>query len=318
MPSGLPVVAGGADTACAALGAGIVGPETLLLTLSTGGQLLLPASEPRVDHRGRLHTFCGALPPSPRRAGWYHMAATLAAGLALRWLRDRVFALPGDDAYDQMTAWAAEAPPGANGLLFLPYLVGERSPHMDPHARGLFLGLTAHHGRPELVRAVMEGVVLSCLDAADVLLHLAGQNGEPPKRIVLAGGGARSAVWQQIVADAFDLPVRPLATTEQSALGAALLAGACVGRLDPLDAVRRWATYGAEVLPRPPAHDSYRELLPLFRDAYRRNKDVFERLGSLGSSPPPPNSGGSHDESFQATNAGAEGTDSPPSPRVQG
>lgn len=281
LPAGLPVVAGGGDTPCAALGAGIVGPETLLLTLSTGGQLLLPASEVRVDGLGRLHTFCSALAPSPNQAGWYHMAATLAAGLALRWLRDQVFALDGDDAYARMTDWAADVPPGANGLLFLPYLVGERSPHMDPHARGLFLGLTAQHGRPELVRAVMEGVALSCYDAFAALLALARQSGEVPQRIVLAGGGARSPLWRQIVADVFNLPVRPLATTEQSALGAALLAGAGLGVLNPLSATRAWASYGNEVAPRPDGHERYEEMLPLFRDAYLKHKDDFERLASL-------------------------------------
>jgi xylulokinase len=180
-----------------------------------------------------------------------------------------------------MMAWADEAPPGANGLLFLPYLVGERSPHMDPHARGLFLGLTAQHGRPEFVRAVIEGVTLSCYDAFASLLDLVRRRGEVPQRIVLAGGGARSPLWRQIVADVFDLPVRPLATSEQSALGAALLAGAGTGYVNPLSATRAWASYGDEVAPQPEAHRRYEKLLWLFRDAYQKHRDDFERLASL-------------------------------------
>ena len=129
-----------------------------------------------------------------------------------------------------MAAWAAESLPGAHGLLFLPYLIGERSPHMDPQARGMFLGLTAAHSRGDLVRAVMEGVALACFDAYVVLADL----GARPKTVLMAGGGARSLLWQQILADVFDLPVRPLLVEDQSTVGAVLLAGAGVQVFDPL------------------------------------------------------------------------------------
>ena len=173
-------------------------------------------------------------------AGWYRMGAILSAGLALRWLRDDILGVTGPDAYERMLGWAAEAPLGAHGCLFLPYLAGERSPHMDPDARGVFLGLTASHGRAELVRAVVEGVTLACLDASRVLAEL----GALPDRIVLAGGGARSRLWQSIVADVFRRPVRRLETGEQAAIGACLLAGAGAGLLDPLERSRAWATLG--------------------------------------------------------------------------
>jgi xylulokinase len=280
LPARVPVVIGAADTAGGALGAGIVSADTLLLTISTGGQMVLPAMEVQVDRDGRIHTFCGALEPMPDRAGWYQMAATLSAGMALRWLRDQVLGLSGAEAYAQMTAWAEAVPAGANGLLFLPYLVGERTPHMDPQARGLFLGLTASHGRGELVRAVMEGVALACYDAYQVLTAL----GAAPQHIVMAGGGARSQLWQQIVADVFGLPVRRLDVVEQSALGAVLLAGGGVGLFDPYLTAQTWAGYETPVEPHRGRHAVYQALLGLFRNAYQKHRDDFRQLQSLGSS----------------------------------
>ena len=125
LPAGIPMVTGAADTACSALGAGVVNPRSLLVTVSTGGQIIIPAASVEVDRLGRIHTFCGALTPGQGYAGWYQLAAILSAGLSLRWLRDQVFGLSGSDAYDQMMRWAEAAPAGANGLLFLPYLVGD-------------------------------------------------------------------------------------------------------------------------------------------------------------------------------------------------
>jgi len=277
LPAGIPVVTGAADTACGALGAGIVNAQTLLLTISTGGQIVLPAPEVRVDRAGRVHTFCGALAPGPDQAGWYQMAAILSAGMALRWLRDQVFCLSGEAAYAQMTAWAETASAGADGLLFLPYLVGERTPHMDPQARGLFLGLTASHGRAELVRAVLEGVALACYDAYQVLAEM----GARPERLVMAGGGARSQLWQQIVADVFGLPVRRLRVGEQSALGAVLLAGGGVGLFDPGSTAPTWAAYGPPVEPDGQRHAFYQALLTLFRSAYQKHRQDFCQLRNL-------------------------------------
>ena len=286
LPAGIPIVTGAADTACGALGAGIVSAQTLLLTISTGGQIILPAPAVQVDRVGRIHTFCGALAPGPDQAGWYQMAAILSAGMALRWLRDRVFCitgitgvpgtpgLSGEAAYAQMTAWAETVEPGADGLLFLPYLVGERTPHMDPQARGLFLGLTASHGRAELVRSVMEGVALACYDAYQVLAEL----GARPQRIIMAGGGARSQLWRQIVADVFGLPVQLLSVGEQSALGAALLAGGGIRLFDPGSTARAWATYGPPVEPDGQRHALYQSLLTLFRSAYQKHREDFRQL----------------------------------------
>jgi len=277
LQAGIPVVIGAADTASSAAGAGITDRETLLLTISTGGQMVLPATDVNVDRDGRIHTFCSAFEPASGRAGWYQMAATLSAGMAMRWLRDQVFALQSEDAYAHMTAWAETAPPGARGLLFLPYLVGERSPHMDPSARGLFLGLTVDHGRAELVRAVMEGVTLACYDAYQVLAQL----GAAPQRLVMAGGGARSRLWQQIVADVFGLPVQRLAVADQSAMGAALLAGAGIGLFDPDPAALGWTAYDPPVEPDDQRHDCYGSMFGLFRSAYDKHREDFRYLQTL-------------------------------------
>ena len=271
---GIPIIVGAADTANSALASGVVSPDTLLLTISTGGQLVLPSEEVRVDLRGRIHTFCSALEPKPGQAGWYQMAATLNAGMALRWLRDHVFALTAPDAYVQMGRWAESVPLGARGLLFLPYLSGERSPHMDPTARGMFLGLSIRHGRAEMVRAVMEGVAFSCYDAYRVLMEL----GAHPSRMIMAGGGARSSLWQHIVADVFNLPVHRLAIAEQSALGAAILAGAAIGWHRPGEAASRWAAYDAPIEPDTRHHADYQALLEIFRSAYLKHRDDFEML----------------------------------------
>ncbi len=280
--AGTPIVTGAADTACGMLGSGIVDDRTLLLTISTGGQILLPAAEVKIDPDGRLHTFCSAFSPACDRPGWYQMAAILSAGMSLRWLRDQIFSLPVEKAYQQMSAWAEAAPPGARGLLFLPYLVGERTPHMDPQARGLFLGLTSRHGRAELVRSVMEGVALACYDAFSILQEL----GAAPEQIVMAGGGARSTLWRQIVADVFNLPVRPLLAREQAALGALLLAGSGVGLFDVETAARDWASYGDPIEPDCSHSQLYQELLQIFRAGYGKHRADFRRLQAVeGGSP---------------------------------
>jgi xylulokinase len=264
LPPGLPVSTGAADTACSLLGAGVVRSETLLVSISTGGQLIRPIETPEIDRSGRTHTFCSALEPGSGQSSWYRMGATLSAGQSLRWLRDKIFALEGEDVYARLTAMAEQVPIGARGLIFLPYLSGERTPLMDPSARALFLGLSLAHGQPELVRAVMEGVTLSLYDAYCAL----ADTDTSPKRIILAGGGARSRLWQQMVADVFGLPVWPLRVAEQSALGAAWLAGVGVG-LFAVDSVSPgWAGLGTSIDPDPAHHERYLELLELFRRAY--------------------------------------------------
>jgi xylulokinase len=277
LPAGLPVVTGAADTAAGLLGAGVTAPGDLLLNLSTGGQLALPSMEVEVDPRGRTHTFCSALEPGPGRAAWYRLGATLSAGGSLRWLRDQVFDLQAEDAYERMVSWAEQAPPGASGLVFLPYLSGERTPLMDPQARGIFLGLALGHGRAELVRAVLEGVALSCYAAYQVLIEAGGK----PERLILAGGGARSRLWRQIVADVFALPVVRLETAGQSAAGAALLTGAGCGLFSLEQKAGQWACYTPPLAPDLSRHTLYLEIGEVFHRAYQANQENFSRLAGL-------------------------------------
>jgi xylulokinase len=262
LPAGIPVMAGAADTACGLLGAGITSESQLLLTISTGGQLVIPVYEFNIDISGRIHTFCSALEPGPEQAGWYQMSATLSAGQSLRWLRDDILKMKVD--YDHLTSWAEEAAIGAGGLIFWPYLMGERSPLMDSQARGMFVGLTTRQEKGELVRSVMEGVAYSLYDAYQVM----DAAGKQPERIVLAGGGARSDLWCQMVAEVFGLPVQKLHVGEQSAQGAALLAGAGMGLFDIVETSARWAQYETTIEPDLVNQVEYQEVFALYRSIY--------------------------------------------------
>jgi xylulokinase len=275
LPAGTPVVTGTGDAPSGLLGAGIVDPATMLVSLSTGAQVMVPDDDFHPDLAGRTHAYCSALEPAPGHPGWYQMGATLVAGMAMRWLRDEMLQLPPAGAYERMTGWAAKSPLGARGLLFLPYLVGERSPHKDPRARGAFLGLAAHHDHGDVVRAVMEGVTFACRDAFAALR----ETGARPERVVMAGGGSRSPFWRQMVADVFGLPVFALTTSDQAAMGAALLAAGGVLGLDPVETAQRWSRYGPATEPDAADHDRYLELYELFREAYAPVVGVSHRLG---------------------------------------
>jgi xylulokinase len=249
----------------------------MLLSISTGAQVLVPSSTPEVNFAGNSHTFCAAIAPGQSGAAWYQMGATMAAGLALRWLRDTIFMLPPEGGYAQMTAAAEAIPPGAGGLIFLPYIAGERTPHMNPHARGLLLGLTASHGRGHLVRAVMEGVAFALYDAYRAL----DLDGATVNRAILAGGGVRSSLWRQIFADVFGIPISPLETVEQSALGAAVLAAAAMAGNDPAAVSRSWSRYDAPIQPDTAVHNRYQALFAIFRAAYEKHQADFETLTTV-------------------------------------
>jgi xylulokinase len=194
----------------------------------------------------------------------------------MRWLRDELWQLTMPDAYTQITNWAEQAPLGAKGLLFLPYFMGERTPYMDAHARGALIGLTLSHGRPEIARAVLEGISLACYNAFMVLQDV----GATPKRIVLAGGGATNSFWRQLIADLFGRPVHPLAVSAQSALGATLLAGAGTGHFDLLSTAQSWAHTDPPIQPNLDHYAAYQQLLPRFRQAYIQNRALYFTPGS--------------------------------------
>jgi xylulokinase len=280
LDSGIPIVAGGGDAPAAALAAGLTSEDAVLLTISTGSQAILPTNQVELDRQGRSHSWCACFSLQSGGPPWYRMGATLASGLALRWLRESIFGLESAETYEQMIEWAVTTPAGAGGLVFLPYLVGERTPHMDPAARGMFLGLCADHGRSEMTRAVMEGATFAIFDAFQALVSSANRGAD---RIVLAGGGARSTIWRQIVADVFERPVLPLVESEGSAIGAALLAGTALGWHSLKEGATRAARYGDQVNPIPENVGVYQQLLPIFRAAYEKHADDFRALESLSA-----------------------------------
>ncbi|HEY8598787.1 MAG TPA: xylulokinase, partial [Thermomicrobiales bacterium] len=271
LPPGLPVAAGGGDNAAAAVGTGIIATGPVSVSLGTSGVIFAHTDDFRPDPSGRLHAFCHAVP-----GGYHLMAVTLAAGGALRWWRD----LLGSDDYARLTAEAAAVPPGAEGLLFLPYLSGERTPHLDPAARGVFIGLTARHTRAHLTRAVLEGVVFSLHDGFALIREL----GVPTGEVRATGGGARSALWRQILADTLDLPVRRVVAEEGPAYGAALLAGVAAGVWrDLAEAATLVRLRPERDEPIPAGVRVYAEYTALYRSLYPALRGAMGRLTALVS-----------------------------------
>lgn len=260
--AGTPVVAGAGDQAAGAVGMGIVSPGAVSATIGTSGVVFAATGQPLVDPQGRLHTFCHAVP-----GRWHVMGVTQAAGLSLRWFRDRFTSSGnGENTYSQLTAEAAAISPGSEGILWAPYLMGERTPHLDPQARGALVGLTASHTRAHVVRAILEGVAFSLRDTFTIFNEMK----VPVKTIVLGGGGARSALWRQIQADVYGQEVRILEAEEGAAYGAAILAGvgtalwpsvdeACASILRVRDRIRP-QTDGAAVMDT--SYAAYRRIYP--------------------------------------------------------
>src|SRR5438105_4224529 len=227
--AGTPVVGGGGDQAAGAVGMGIVRPGTVSATIGTSGVVFAASDKPALDPKGRVHTFCHAVPER-----WHVMGVTQGAGLSLRWYRDQFGAgnEDGRDSYDRLTEEAARAPAGSDGLLWAPYLMGERTPHLDPHARAALVGLAASHARAHVVRAILEGVAFSLRDTFEIFAEM----NVPVGRVRLGGGGARSALWRQIQADVYGRAVETVEAEEGAAYGAALLAGVGAGAWDDVDA----------------------------------------------------------------------------------
>jgi xylulokinase len=254
----IPVVIGGSDQACQALGNGLIDPGQASSTIGTGGQIFAPVTYSAVDPQLRYHCFCHVLPDR-----WHLLGATLSAGLSLRWLRDEFF---HDQSYQQMADLAAGAPPGAEGLLFAPYLVGERTPYMDPRARAAFVGLTLRHREEHIVRAVMEGVVFSLRQC----LNLLREQGVAVERIIASGGGTKHPLWLRLQADIFEARIHQTRTEEAAAFGAAMLAGIGIGvYADAQDACGRAVKSTTQVVnPDPENTELYQEKYENFCKLY--------------------------------------------------
>ena len=218
LKSGTPVVAGAGDQAAGAIGMGIVAAGAVSATIGTSGVVFAATDRPALDPKGRLHTFCHAIP-----GRWHVMGVTQAAGLSLRWFRDQFGAWHDDgrDPYERLSEEASCVPPGSDGLLWTPYLMGERTPHLDPQARAALVGLTASHTRSHVIRAFMEGVAFSLRDSFTIFEEMK----VPVRNIRLGGGGARSRLWGQIQADVYGHEVEIVEAEEGAAYGAAVLAG---------------------------------------------------------------------------------------------
>ncbi|MCX6017390.1 MAG: xylulokinase [Chloroflexi bacterium] len=265
--AGTPVMAGGGDQAAQAVGVGAVEEGIVALTLGTSGVVFAAADAPFIDPAGRLHAFCHAAPGK-----WHLMGVMLSAAGSLRWHRD-TFA-PGVP-YDDLLVPAAAVAPGSDGLLFLPYLTGERTPHPDPLARGAFVGLTVRHGMAHCTRAVLEGVAYGLRDSFE-LMKTAGLG--PIRQVRVSGGGAKSALWRQILADVFGCELATVNTTEGAAFGAALLAAVGAGRYASVeDACAACVRVTGRTAPGD-AQAAYARTYPLYQDLYPALAEVFARM----------------------------------------
>ncbi|HEX6895213.1 MAG TPA: xylulokinase [Bryobacteraceae bacterium] len=270
LKAGTPVVGGAGDQAGGAVGMGIVRAGAVSATIGTSGVVFAATDNPAMDVKGRVHTFCHAVP-----GRWHVMGVTQAAGLSLRWIRD-LLQNGGSLSYDQLTREAAQVPPGSDGVLWAPYLMGERTPHLDPNARGTLTGLAASHTRGHVTRAVLEGVAFSLKDTFSLFSEMK----VPVNNVRLGGGGARSDLWRQIQADVYGYEVEILAAEEGAAYGGALLAG--VGAKwwksveEACDAV---VEVQKRVKPDPKAAGAIKKQYDNYTQLYPALKPLFAKMG---------------------------------------
>jgi xylulokinase len=275
------VVGGAGDCAAGAVGNGIVKSGVLSTSIGTSGVVFVHSDTPQVDPEGRLHTFCHAV-----KGKWHMMGVTLAAGGSLQWFRNAVCqTLMTEakkrkiDAYDVLAEEAALTPVGAEGLFFLPYLAGERTPHADPNARGSFVGLTLKHGRGHLVRAIMEGVTYSLRDS----LAIVEERGIAVKQVRASGGGARSTLWRQMQADVFGKTVVTMAADEGPGYGVALLAAVGAGEFkDVPEACEATVKTTGQTKPVAAARKVYDKGFPVYQRLYRSLQGEFKTIAELG------------------------------------
>ena len=263
LTAGTPVVAGAGDQGAGAVGMGILQPGSVSATIGTSGVVFAATASPIKDPKGRLHTFCHAVP-----GRWHVMGVTQSAGLSFRWLKETFFA--GQD-YDKLTAGAAAVAPGSDGLEWAPYLLGERTPHLDPAVRAAFAGITTTHTAAHFVRAVLEGVAYSLQDTFSLFAAL----GIPVSGIRLGGGGARGPLWRQIQAGIYGHAVEVLTAEEGGAFGAALMAGVGAGAWPDLDAA---CAQGITVAERIEPNPSW---LTAYASGYERWRKLYPALATL-------------------------------------
>ncbi len=272
LPAGTPVVGGGGDQAAAAVGTGAVVAGVISVSLGTSGVVFATTDQPLVEPEGRLHAFCHAAPGK-----WHMMGVMLSAAGSLRWYRDTLS--PGTD-FDTLLAPAGRVPPGSDGLLFLPYLTGERTPYPDPLARGAFVGLTVRHTQPYLTRALLEGVAFGLRDSFE-LMKEAGL--APIRQVRVTGGGAKSPLWRQILADVLEVELVTVNTAEGAAHGAALLAATGTGAFPDVESACTAAIQVTGSNSPGPANTTYREIYALYHNLYPALRPTFHAIAGVES-----------------------------------
>jgi xylulokinase len=269
LEEGTPVVGGAGDQAASAVGSGIVEAGTVSCTIGTSGVVFAHTSRPAYDPEGRVHTFCHAV-----RGAWHVMGVTQGAGLSLQWFRNQ---LAAGAPYDALTAEAATAEPGSQGAYWLPYLMGERTPHLDAFARGGWVGITAKHTRADLIRSILEGVSYSQKDCLDII----EETGVPVNSVRVSGGGAQSPFWRQMLADILAKPVSTLETQEGSAYGAAILALVGSGEFDTVTEACNALIHEVDrVGPRPREAEIYARGHEVFAALYPALKPIYRLIES--------------------------------------
>ncbi len=271
LETGTLVVAGGADNSCGAVGSGIIKEGRVMVSIGTSGVVVAFADKPVADNQGRMHLFNHSKPDS-----WYMMGVMLSAGMSFSWMKDSLFA--GKLDYDELNRLAEEVKAGSEGLIFLPYLYGERTPHADANARGVYFGISGKHEQKHFVRSVMEGVTYGLRDS----LELIKEQGVAVDEIRAIGGGAKSAVWQQILADIFGQEISLLNVEEGPAFGAALIAGVGVGVYSSFEEAEEGIIKVIDkIKPDPENVKKYNEYYPLFKKIYGSLKDDFASLAEI-------------------------------------
>lgn len=277
---GTPVVGGAGDNAAAAVGTGVVRDGKAFTTIGTSGVVFAHTDKPAIDPKGRVHTFCCAVP-----GAWHVMGVTQAAGLSLKWYKDNFCADEvqtacglGVDPYYILDKQAARSPIGANRLLYLPYLMGERTPHLDPDCRGVFFGLSGMHTKYDLLRAVMEGVTYSQRDSVEILREM----GVTTDEMLACGGGGSSAFWRQMLADTYNCPVKTVKSKEGPALGAAILAGVGAGLYSSVQAAcDQMVQTNPEQAPVEENVPRYEAAYQVYRSLYPSLKENFKLLSHM-------------------------------------
>lgn len=280
LKAGTPVVGGAGDNAAAAVGTGVVSDGSAFTTIGTSGVVFAHTDKLAIDPQGRVHTFCCAVP-----GAWHVMGVTQGAGLSLKWFRDNfcdsevAFATAkGVDPYVIMDSAAEEVPIGSNRLIYLPYLMGERTPHLDPDCRGVFFGLSAMHTRADLIRAVMEGVTFSLRDCFDILIGM----GVDFSEMFACGGGGSSPLWRQMLADVYGCPVRTVVSKEGPALGAAVLAAVGAGIYPTVrEACAVMVQSNKSQNPIKENTDRYAGYYKVYKDLYPALKDIYKDLSVI-------------------------------------